>query len=115
MNNESGKWGEEFATDWLTRNGYTILHKNWRFKRLEVDIIASRQGVLHFVEVKTRSSIAFGYPEESVSSKKLSHLLQAAEEYQVLYPKWQRLQIDIISIIVEKGKPPQIQLFEDVS
>lgn len=68
--NETGKTGEKLAADWLEK-GFTILEKNWRHKRLEVDIIAEKDNLLHFIEVKSRSSQNYGLPEESVSLKKL--------------------------------------------
>lgn len=69
--NETGKTGEKLAADWLEKKGFTILEKNWRHKRLEVDIIAEKDNLLHFIEVKSRSSQNYGLPEESVSLKKL--------------------------------------------
>lgn len=50
--NETGKTGEKLAADWLEKKGFTILEKNWRHKRLEVDIIAEKDNLLHFIEVK---------------------------------------------------------------
>lgn len=113
--NSSGRIGEALAATWLALQGYTILHQNWRYRHLEIDLIASRQGVLHFIEVKTRRKTIFGYPEESVSAKKLENMTQAAEAYQIQFREWQRIQFDIISIILHPEKQPQIRLFEDIS
>lgn len=112
---ETGKHGENLAALWLQERGFTILHKNWRCKNWEVDIIASKQDVLHFIEVKTRSSTRYGYPEEGVTSKKLENLLCAAEEYQLIDTKWSRIQFDIVSIILKRGSAPEYQLFSDIS
>ena len=73
--NETGKTGEKLAADWLEKKGFTILEKNWRHKRLEVDIIAEKDNLLHFIEVKSRSSQNYGLPEESVSSPQFSRIL----------------------------------------
>ena len=79
-----------------------------------MDIIASRSGKLHFIEVKTRRSRAFGFPEESVSKKKLTNLIEAAEEFTILFPEWKLLQFDILSIILIKNTPPEFLYIEDV-
>jgi putative endonuclease len=54
--------------------------------------------VLHFIEVKTRSSNHFGLPEEAVNKKKLRHMLFAGAQYHQLYPQWKRIQFDVLSI-----------------
>ena len=85
MNNKvTGNKGEDMAADYLTAHGYTILHRNWRFRHWEVDIIANKGKILHFIEIKTRSSSAYGKPEESISKNKMDNLMNAAEEYQYL-------------------------------
>ena len=61
--NELGKEGEEKAVAFLQEKGYVILEKNYRSGRAEVDIIAGFKDIIVFVEVKTRSSYVFGYPE----------------------------------------------------
>lgn len=103
--NETGKKGEQWAAAWLKENGYIIIEENWRHSYYELDIIASRQSILHFIEVKTRSNMNFGYPEECVSKKKFSNLMNAAEEYLFHHPQWQRVQYDILSITLFKGQP----------
>lgn len=73
--------GEQIAQKFLREKGYTIVHCNWRYKRLEVDIIAEAEGLVVFVEVKTRSSNRFGEPEEFVSARKQAFLIDAAHHY----------------------------------
>ena len=68
----TGKLGEQMALEYLLKNGFVILHKNWRHSHWEVDVIASLKGILHFIEVKTRRTKKFGYPEDDVT-KKESH------------------------------------------
>ena len=98
-----GKQGETLAVQWLTDKGYTILHQNWRYSYYEIDIIASKASVLHFIEVKTRSSKTFGEPEESVSEKKMLNMMNAADEFQLQHPDWKRVQYDVLSISVAKN------------
>jgi len=112
--NETGKKGEALAVDWLKRTGFMILHQNWRHSHYEIDIIALKENILHFIEVKTRRSYRFGFPEESVSMKKMNHLMQAAEEFMYQNPGWKRIQYDILSIILMNKKEPEFFLIEDV-
>jgi len=112
--NETGKKGEALAVDWLKLVGFTIMHQNWRHSHYEIDIIAIKENILHFIEVKTRRSHRFGFPEESVSKKKMHHLMQAAEEFMYQQPGWKRIQYDILSIILLNKKEPEYFLIEDV-
>ena len=109
-----GSWGEDLATHYLQQSGYEILHRNWRFSRFEIDIIAAKNQFLHFIEVKTRSSLQFGFPEESVSAKKLMNLMKAAEQYQYQYPEWTKVQYDVLSILLQAGAAPAFYLLEDI-
>ena len=113
--NLTGTLGEEMAVKYLQDKSYTILHRNWRHKNWETDIIASKNSTLHFIEVKTRRTSTFGYPEDDVSKKKMKYLMSAAEEFLLLYPGWKLIQFDILSIIMEKNKTPEFFLIEDVS
>ncbi|MEO7523944.1 MAG: YraN family protein [Ferruginibacter sp.] len=112
--NDKGKYGEQLALEYFTRLGYNILHQNWRCRHWEVDIIASKNNMLYFIEVKCRSSQHFGFPEESVSLKKIKHLIDASEEYLFMYPQWQRIQFDVLSISLYKKEEPVFFLIEDV-
>jgi putative endonuclease len=114
QHHNTGNLGESMAENYLVSNGYIILHRNWRYAHWEVDIIAVKNGKLHFVEVKTRRTTTFGYPEEDVSRKKIKNLLNAAEEFLLQYPQWKLIQFDIISIIITKGSKPDFLLIEDV-
>ncbi len=113
-NKTTGNKGEDLAADYLLKKGYNILHRNWRFRHLEVDIIASKGKFLHFFEIKTRTSDKYGKPEESISREKMSNLKNAAEEYQYLYPQWQYLQFNVIAIILRYNQEPEFFLIEDV-
>ena len=112
--NRTGNSGEALAVHYLSQKAYAILHQNWRHSHWEVDIIAQKEGILHFIEVKTRLSKKFGYPEENVSNKKIQNLINAAEEYLYLNPQWIRIQFDILSISILQGEPVEYFLIEDV-
>ena len=73
--NELGKFGEELAVEFLQQNGYDILETNWTFQKAEIDIIAQKDSTLAVIEVKTRSSIAFGLPQDFVKPKKIKLLV----------------------------------------
>lgn len=112
--NQTGSKGEAMAARYLLTQQYDILHQNWRHGRLEVDIIAEKAGILHFVEVKTRRSGQFGLPEDSVDKKKMRNLVNAAEEYLFQNPQWKRIQFDILAISLGKGEAVEYFLIEDV-
>lgn len=96
--NELGKIGEEKAVEFLEKNGYTILDTNWVFKKAEIDIIAQRDKILAIVEVKTRSSLDFGLPQEFVKPKKIQLLVKAVNEYIVSKDLDVEVRFDIIAI-----------------
>ncbi len=112
--NELGKLGENLASHYLTGKGFCVLHNNWTYAPYEIDLIASRAGRLHFIEVKTRRSVAFGYPEESVDIKKFRNLQKAATRFLYLYPEWKNIQFDILSIYLDKQDAPSYFYIEDV-
>jgi len=110
----TGKKGEDMAVDYLLQRDFTILHRNWRWSRYEIDVIALKDQVIHFVEVKTRRSLAFGYPEESVSKKKIERMLKSAREFQIQYSEWRQIQYSILSIILLRNQAPDFFFIEDV-
>lgn len=99
--NDLGKLGEELAVDFLEKNGYEILEKNWTFQKAEVDIIALKAEVLAVVEVKTRSSIEFGLPQDFVKPKKIQLLVKAINEYVVQNDLDVEVRFDIVAIYKE--------------
>lgn len=81
LTREKGRCGEDFAASILEKQGYTIMERNFWTKDGEIDIIARHDGVLHFIEVKTRTSSGFGHPEESVDAKKQMRLRRVGMNY----------------------------------
>ncbi len=114
LNQATGKKGEQIAASFLLDNGYEIQEKNWRHHHLEVDIIASKNGRLHIVEVKTRNSTRYGHPEESITKNKMKFLKNAAEAYQYQHKQWLYLQFDVIAITLISDIETEIFLIEDV-
>lgn len=102
--NELGKIGEELAVEFLQKKGYTILETNWAFQKAEIDIIAQKENVLAVVEVKTRSSIDFGLPQDFVKPKKIQLLLKAINEYVIESDLNVEVRFDIIAVYKEKQK-----------
>jgi len=104
QHNELGKKGEQLAVDFLLKNGYTIRDKNWRYQKAEVDIIAEKDGILAVVEVKTRSTIDFGNPQDFVNQKKIKLLVSAIDEYVITKNLDIEVRFDIIAIVKENDK-----------
>ena len=110
-----GRWGEEKAASYLQEHGYQILERNLRTPHGEIDLVASKDGLLVFVEVKTRSSTAYGYPEQAVTLRKQAHMLAAAETYFEIHPESSETwQFDVIAIQRSPGQEPEIVHFENI-
>jgi putative endonuclease len=101
--NEFGKKGEEMAQKHLLAKGYKIIATNWRYGKDEIDIVAKHNNFLVIVEVKTRSTNAFGDPEEAVSKKKKKFLVRAADAYINMKSVMEEVRFDIISIVVTRN------------
>lgn len=101
---ETGKRGEELAREFLLKKGFTILESNWRFKRLEVDMIAKDGEILVFVEVKTRSYDYFGKPEAFVDKKKEKLLAQAAAAYMLQIGHEWSIRFDVVSVLMHSAE-----------
>lgn len=107
-----GKKGEEMASNFLIGKGYQIIERNFRFKKSEIDIICSIDGLLIFVEVKARSTKSFGEPETFVSENQKCSVVRAAEHY-VIEKHWEGdIRFDIIAIYKDKERQ-EINHFED--
>jgi putative endonuclease len=111
---ETGKQGENEAAGYLQQRGYTLLHRNWRHQHCEIDIIATRGPKLHFIEVKTRTTLAYGHPEESVTPAKMRKIMKAAEEFLYRHPQYKQVQYDVLAITRLKGVAAEFFLVEDV-
>ena len=109
-----GDHGEDIACHYLEERGYRIVERQWRAKGGEIDIVAQKNNVSIFVEVKTRRSTQFGYPEEAVTSTKIAHFLRAVEWYRLTHRLTSPCRMDVIAITYS-GTTPQIRHIEDVT
>jgi putative endonuclease len=114
QNKDTGFLGENKAAAYLINMGYTILFRNWRYKHLEIDLIASKGKCLHIIEVKTRSSSTYGFPEQHIDAQKMQHLKNAAALFQYQYPVWQILQFDVVAIQLYSEDKWDLFFIEDV-
>lgn len=112
QHNELGKKGEQLAVDYLHEHGYVIVERNYRFDKAEVDIIAKKENTLAIIEVKTRSSIDFGDPQDFVKPKQIKNLVKAVDEYVTVNNLDVEVRFDIIAI-VKQGKSYSIEHLED--
>ena len=110
----TGKMGETLAASYLQLAGYQLLERNWRSGRVEIDLIVSKGGRLHFIEVKTRRSLRYGWPEEHIKPIKIIRMMTAVESYLRTLAKPSLFQLDILSIVLSDRKPPVFWLIEDV-
>ncbi|TYQ18251.1 UNVERIFIED_CONTAM: putative endonuclease [Acetivibrio alkalicellulosi] len=99
-----GAIGEEYALKFLKQNNFKILDKNFRYKRLgEIDIISWESDIICFQEVKTRSSIEYGYPRESVNFKKQETIRKLAQIYINRHGlQDENIRFDVIEVYIEK-------------
>tara|TARA_R100000935_G_scaffold13736_4_gene27514 strand:- start:89941 stop:90303 length:363 start_codon:yes stop_codon:yes gene_type:complete len=111
--NELGELGEELATQFLLREGYTILERNWTFQKAELDIVAQKEeDTIVFVEVKTRNSAFFGDPQSFVTAAKIKLLVKAANEYLISNELPQEARFDIIAVL-KNSKEEHLEHFEN--
>jgi putative endonuclease len=108
-----GQWGEEQAIAYLGKAGFEILARNWRYKRAEIDVIGRENGVLVFVEVKARSEVWYGRPEEMVDRRKKKLLIDAAMAYMRSVGYEWEIRFDILAITGNPEKGFHINLYRD--
>lgn len=115
-----GKWGETYAAQYLEEHGFHILARNVRTPYGEIDLVARQEDHLVFVEVKTRTNLNFGLPENAITARKLAHMVDSAQAFMAQNPELagQGWQIDVIAIIGRPGSADHridIQHFENVA
>lgn len=97
--NDFGKKAEDLAVEYLQKNGYRILIRNFRFQKAEIDIIAEKDNLIIITEVKARSTDAFILPQEAVTKSKIKLIVSAANHYLEEFNKNSEVRFDIISVI----------------
>ncbi|MDR0954111.1 MAG: YraN family protein [Rikenellaceae bacterium] len=95
---EIGRQGEDLAQEYLMQQGFTLLYRNWRNGRYELDLVAEKEGRLHIVEVKTRQAGSLASPEEAYTRAKFRSLCRAAEYFIGLYRIDMEVQFDLIAV-----------------
>lgn len=103
QHNELGKKGEELAVDFLLKNNYKIIKRNYRYLKAEIDIIAKKNETLIAVEVKTRSSDYFESPQDAVNTKKIKLLVTAIDNFITENDLDVEVRFDIISVLKQQN------------
>lgn len=103
-----GKRGEKIAKNYFLAKKYVLIKKNYRFERAETDLIFEDRinKTIIFVEVKARTSKTYGEPEESITDKKIAHLIKSAEGFLMEHPEYDEYEkrFDIVSVNIEGKK-----------
>ncbi len=109
-----GARGEALGWNFLQKQGYAILEKNYRTRFGEIDVIAEKEGVIVFLEVKTRRDTQFGLPQEAVDWKKRQKLGRVAEAFlQKKRLENREARFDILSVLWDGTREPEFSILED--
>ena len=108
-----GRKGESLAKAFLEEAGYEIIDENWTHGKAEIDLIAYKDKVIIFAEVKTRTGNGFGEPEDFVDARKQRLLAEAADEYIYLMGHQGEVRFDIIAILFDKKENYKLNHIED--
>lgn len=100
--NDLGKKAENLAAEYLVKNGYRILVRNFRFKKTEIDIISEKDNLIIVTEVKARSTDFFILPQEAVTKGKIKSIVTAANHFMEEFNKNQEVRFDIISVLPDQ-------------
>lgn len=105
-----GAYGEALAARHLIEQGMTVLDRNWRCDQGEIDIVARDGKVLVVCEVKTRSSVAFGYPLEGVTEQKAARIRRLAARWLAAHGvRPDEVRIDLVGVLKPPGEPADIE------
>lgn len=113
QHNDFGKKAEDLAADFLLKNGYKILARNFRYQKAEIDIIAAKDNLIIICEVKARSTDVFNLPQESVNKKKIKLLVSAANYYLQEFNVLNEVRFDIISVLPDEKQNLTIEHIQD--
>ncbi|MEH6534810.1 MAG: YraN family protein [Psychroserpens sp.] len=100
--NELGKKGEDLAVDFLLKNGYDIVARNYTYQKAEVDILAKKGEILAVVEVKTRTSANFGDPQQFLKPKQIQRIIKAVDQFVNTNDMDVEVRFDIVAIVLNK-------------
>ncbi|UOU99347.1 YraN family protein [Chryseobacterium daecheongense] len=99
IHNDFGKKAEDLAVEYLLKNGYKILVRNFRFQKAEIDVITEKDSIIAVIEVKARSTDAFMLPQEAVTKTKIRSIVSAANHYLEEFNKQHEVRFDIMSVL----------------
>jgi len=100
--NDLGKKAEDLAAEYLVKNGYRILVRNFRFKKTEIDLISEKDNLIIVTEVKARSTDFFILPQEAVTKGKIKSIVTAANHFMEEFNKNHEVRFDIISVLPDQ-------------
>lgn len=109
--NDRGDRGEALAVSFLKRKGFFIIHRNWRFGKSEIDIIARDRHELVFIEVKSRRTEEYGAPERAITRRKQQLICRAADVYLKRFPS-DHVRFDTIAVLFDE-RPIRIRHTQD--
>lgn len=109
-----GATGEKAATKWLRQRGFLIRELNWRAGRYELDIIAQKWEVVHFIEVKTRKANSLTTPEAAMTREKFNAISHAARAYVSKFKVTNEIQFDLVAVDIMPDGEMEIRFIEKV-
>lgn len=111
VHNDLGKWGEDYAAEYLLKKGYEVISRDWRLGKRDIDIVARTEDGLTvvFVEVKTRATDVIVSPEDAVDESKIRSIGWAANAYVKEFQIYDDIRFDIISIVGTKPEDASIE------
>ena len=112
---ETGRYGEQVAVDYLRQNGYLICTTNWRSGRYEIDIVAQKAGMTHFVEVRTRSALSLLTPEQTISPSKVTAMHRAASAYLAQYRVDGEVEFDLLAVDIFPDKTYDVRFLRNIA
>lgn len=110
-----GDRGEAIAVEYLRRNGFLVCARNWRCGRYEIDVVASKRGVTHFVEVRTRAAAALAPPERSLTAAKVAAMRRAAEAYLAMTRTEGEVEFDLVAVDMFPDGSYDVRFVADVA
>ena len=113
MNNSSGPRGEQYAAEYLERNGWRIVARNYRSRFGEIDLIARNDRFLVFTEVKTREEASMENPLEAVTAAKQRRIAKTAELFLLEHPTELQPRFDVAAVETQRGEPVGIRYLEN--
>ena len=111
-NKKIGSLGEKFALQYCLENGYGLIDKNWTIGHKEIDLILRKDDVYIFVEVKTRTNLKMGMPENAISHAKIKNITEASQTF-LINKQYKDVRFDVISIILKKDTEPELLHIKD--